>query len=155
MMSRNPYSPPTASVADPPPPVATPRPREATLAVRLLWLSFALGLGTGLVRQSWAGVMEWVIGLISIGLYGALIAWLILKVGRGRNWARITYTVLLVLSYVSILTSWSTYAAAYRGHPEMIVLDGIDTLADLGGLYFMFTKPANAWFRPEKSHEAT
>ena len=148
-MSRNPYSPPTASVADPPPPVAIPRPREATLAVRLQWLSFALGLGTGLVRQSWGDVMEWVIGLISIGIYGAVIAWLILKIGRGRNWARITYTVLLVLSYVSILTSWSTYAAAYRGHPEMIVLDGIDTLADIGGLYFLFTKPANAWFRPE------
>lgn len=149
-MSRNPYSPPTASVADPPPPVATPRPREATLAVRLQWLSFALGLGTGLVRQSWGEVMEWVIGLLSIGIYGAVIAWLILKIGRGRNWARITYTVLLVLSYVSILTSWSTYAVAYRGHPEMIVLDVLDTLADIGGLYFMFTKPANAWFRPEK-----
>ena len=116
--------------------------------MRLQWLAYALGLGTGLMRGPRDSVMEVVVGLVTLGSYGAIVAWLIFKVARGRNWARIVYTVLLLLSYVSLATSWSTYSASYHGHPEIIVLDILDTLADVGGLYFMFTKAANAWFRP-------
>lgn len=146
-MSHNPYAPPTAAVADPPP-ISIPRPREVAVAVRLLWLSFGLGLSSAAWRQSWVNPLEMIVGLVSIGFYGAIIAWLIVKFGRGRNWARIVYTVLLLFGYVSILVSWTTYAAPYHGHPELVGLDVIDTLADIAGLYFMFTKAANAWFRP-------
>ena len=144
-MSRNPYAPPTASVADPPS-VSIPRPLEVTLAVRLQWLSFVLGFASGVMRESWND--RWVVAAVSIAIYAAIVAWLIFKLGRGRNWARIVYTVLVLLGYVSIVTSWHVYIAAYHGHPELLVLDILDTLADIGGLYFVFTKAANAWFRP-------
>jgi hypothetical protein len=146
-MSRNPYAPPTASVADPPP-VVIPRPRQVTLAVRLQWFSLVVGFATAMPRQPWDDAMMLGFALIFIGIYSAIVAWLIFEIARGRNWARIVYTVLALLSYVSMFTSWRMYTAAYHGHPELLVLDIIDTLADIGGLYFMFTRAANAWFRP-------
>ena len=115
-MSHNPYAPPTAAVADPPP-ISIPRPREVAVAVRLLWLSFGLGLSSAIWRQSWVDPFEMTVGLVSVGFYGAILAWLIFKFGRGRNWARIVYTVLLLFGYVSVLMSWTTYAAPYHGHP--------------------------------------
>lgn len=118
-----------------------------TVAVRLQWLSFMLGFAIALERLSWNDIMEWGVGLASTGIYAALIAWLIFKLARGRNWARITYTVVSLLGYVSIATSWPTYSAAYHGHPELVALDVLNTLADIGGLCLMYTKAANAWFR--------
>ena len=149
-MSRNPYAPPTAAVADPPLPVSIPRPREVTLSVRLLWLSFALSCTDTIVRTSLdrdEDVMVQGLALVLVAINGAVAAWLIFKIAGGRNWARIAYTVLSVLGYVSMVTNWSTYLAAYHGEPGWIGLDILATLTDLGGLYLMFTKAANTWFK--------
>ncbi len=154
-MSQNPYAPPTAAVADPPPPTPIPRPREVTVAVRLLWLSFALGLSSGLERMEWVDVMESTVGLVVMGVYSGLLVWLILKIARGRNWARVVYTILLLLSYVSICSGWYTYFLAYRGHAELVALDVLDTLSDIAGLYFLFTRAANAWFKHPYTTQAT
>src|ERR1700744_4542147 len=120
--TRNPYTPPTASVADPPE-VSIPRPRDVTLAVRLQWVSFVMGFASGLLHESWGGQpAEWIVALISIAIYAAIIAWLIFKLSRGRNWARITYTVLSLLGYVSIAFSWRSYF----GNQKLVALDVVD-----------------------------
>jgi hypothetical protein len=87
------------------------------------------------------------LGLVFIAINGAIMAWLIFKIARGRNWARITYTVLSLLGYASIVMNWSTYLAGYHGDLEWAGLDVLGTLADIGGIYLMFTRAANAWFR--------
>jgi hypothetical protein len=127
-----------------------------TLAVWLQWVSFALGFTSALLRQAWdSAAMPWSIALASVGLYSALLAWLIFKIGRGRNWARVVYTILTLLGYLSMGTSWSAYSGSYHGHVSLIAIDVTDALVDIGGLYFMFTRAANAWFRPAQASQDT
>jgi hypothetical protein len=119
-----------------------------TVAVRLQWLSFALGFTSAVMRQWWdSAAMPWTVALVSVGIYGALLGYLIFRIWRGRNWARIVYTALTLLGYLSMLSGWSAYSGAYHNHGSLIAIDLTDALVDLGGLYFVFTRAANAWFK--------
>lgn len=147
-MSRNPYAPPTVSVADPP---GAPlvRPVVVRRAVQLLWISFGIGLLGGL---SHAGPSEpWTLMLGFMAAFGSILAWLIVNIARRRNWARITYLILAVLSDVDSVTSFQSSRSLYHAHPSVLVLDVTGLVVEAVGLCLLFTKSANAWFkaRPE------
>jgi hypothetical protein len=98
-MSHNPYSPPAANVADAPPPPRGERPRAVKIALALLWLGMGLAIVIQLVdvHDPARGLnMGLVIGSQVVGI--ALNVWLFVKIGAGRNWARIVYVVLIGLS---------------------------------------------------------
>jgi hypothetical protein len=143
-MSRNPYAPPTASVADPPSALLV-RPVVIRRAVLLLWISFGVGILGGL---SHAGPEEpWTIMLGFMAAFGSILAWLIVQIARRRNWARITYLILAVLGDVDSVSSWQSSRSLYHVHPSVLVLDVAGLVLEAIGLCLLFTKAANAWYR--------
>src|SRR4051812_16777416 len=105
-MERNPYTPPATAVADPElvPPVE--RPRSVTHAIRLVWVTFVLGIPLGFysTATSDVGAGAVIVALIVIAIVDAvafgICFWLLDSVGGGKNWARI---VLLVLFLVGVV----------------------------------------------------
>ncbi len=145
-MSRNPYAPPGATVADPPsPPVQ--RPPLIARALQLLWISFVLGLIGTFVHETVATSLEWIITTVFVGIYSAVVVWLLYKIGRRRNWSRIVYLVLAVISYLMMVLDWRSYYYSYGNHPGWILLDVLGIAAELVALWLLFSRPANAWFR--------
>ena len=84
--------PPTESTA------TLQRPKEATLAVKLLFVSLGIGLLRGLfglmLKPSGAMLLA---ALIVIAIF-ALCFYLVWKISAGRNWARIILLVLVVIN---------------------------------------------------------
>jgi hypothetical protein len=73
------------------------------------------------------------------------MGWLIVKIGAGRNWARISLLVSFALD--AIYTLWPPYHGTLR-----------TALPDLGlqifALFLLYTAPGSAWFRG-KTREST
>ena len=144
-MARNPYSPPTASVADPPPGAPLARPVVIRHAVQLLWISFGVGFLGGIFHSSPSE--PWTINVGFMAAFGSILAWLIVKIAGRRNWARITYLILAVLSDVDSVTSLQSSSDLYHAHPGVLVLDIAGIVLEAAGLCLLFTRSANAWFR--------
>src|SRR4051812_37666400 len=82
-------------------PFAQQKPREARLAINLLWTSLGLGLLNSASQfdylRSQASV-EFI--LIVAGMTLAIMALLVYFISQGRNWARITFLVLFLIGLV-------------------------------------------------------
>jgi hypothetical protein len=139
-VSDNPYAPPKAVVAD----LATDllsipaRPRAATSATNLLWFAISLGALNSAIVGSLSTLA---VSVLILGLF----AWLTHKVSRGRNWARITLLVIVVLAlpgeFVTLLEQ-PLLAAAISA-----VICGLQITA----LYLVFTGDGARWFRRGKN----
>lgn len=145
----NPYSPPVATVADPPTPPVQRTPLIAR-ALQLLWISFAFDLIQTFLHETAATSVEWLITAVFIGLYSAVVVWLLYKIGRRRNWARIVYLVLAMINYLTMASDWRSYVYSYREHPGWIWVDLTGTAAELVALCLLFCRPANDWFRTKQ-----
>lgn len=115
-MERNLYSPPSAPVSDiSNSAVAAERPHQVSTAVLLLCLSLALGQVTSaLLRQN---LPHNAAALFVEVFTVASLAWLTYKIRVGRNWARMTFSVLDTLrrSNVHRLSSKRTWAKGRLG----------------------------------------
>ena len=111
----NPYKPPEAYVADAADVTPGPRPSAVTRAVIAFWTAWALGVLTlipGVRENVWdnAEIPAGVTLAMAI-VFEAFSAWLIVMVGRGRNWARWTWVVFVVLSFLLMAadpSGWET-----------------------------------------------
>jgi hypothetical protein len=145
-MERNVYSPPTAPVADlTNPVVAMGRPRQVSVAARLLAASLALGVITSTIVQPHTA-MNSRAALVQISseiLTFSIIAWLAYKIWIGRNWARITFAVLTGVG-------WAFYVPAliriFQLSPVAGSINILQTLLQLAALYLLFSNPGRAWF---------
>jgi hypothetical protein len=148
-MATNPYSAPKAVVADPKL-VAVERPRVVTRAVALLWISFLAALVSSYLDVAFpedAGADSVWIGIFVITtIWLAVVAWLIFKLARGRNWARFLYLILAVLSYGLLAFAWQEFAADFRNEPVKAAVGVAGMTMELVAMYLLFTKPANAWY---------
>ena len=79
--------------------------------------------------------------------FGSILAWLIVKIAGRRNWARITYLILAVLSDVEFVSSWQSSRSLYHAHPGVLVLDVAGMMVEAIALLLLFTSSANAWFK--------
>ena len=84
-------------------------------------------------------------GLIAafVLIYGLEVI-LALSIDRGRNWARLTFFVLVALSFMSVLPGlpeFLTYPAS------QLVLNAGILAAELAAIYLLFTPPGSTWFR--------
>src|SRR6185437_1928527 len=113
-MERNPYAPPVSTVADPTE-IRRERPKEVTLAVKLLWTTLALGLaGMFLQPLNATAPAQWIGVIIGVGAVFGIWAWIVSKIARGRNWARILFLVLVVLGLIVTVFVMPTAMAIYR-----------------------------------------
>jgi hypothetical protein len=143
-MERNPYAPPGSVVAhDESGPIRT-RPVAIRRALFLMWASLAL--------EPVSIAIDWSDLLTQSSIYGLAItavvlfavnAWLIVKIGAARNWARITYLVICVLGYGFVMLGIKDEAARA---PLVAGIDLIMLGMDVGALYLMFF-PGGEWFK--------
>lgn len=143
-MERNPYAPPGSNVADP---VETrsERPKEVTLAVRLLWASFFIGI-TGVFLRPAQQVPFIAILIVSVLAFG-FWAWVITCIGNGRNWARILFFVLVGFGLVFAVLFLSATLALYRDRPFNGFLAALNYALEIYTLYLLLTAPAREWFK--------
>jgi len=149
MSSDNPYAPPQAVVQDAPDvALPLPQPHAVTVAVWMLWIEVALSTLSSLIRM---GSVRETIAVIAI-LFGAVLfqglsALLILKIWQGRNWARITYLVLMLLGILSLIQMAATFPVGVQYVPGIeALLTFIGMTLDLVAMYLLFV-PGRAWFR--------
>ena len=145
-MERNPYAPPVSAVADPVE-VRSERPKEVTLAVRLLWASFFIGIAGVFLRpaQEVPFVAILIVSVFAFGLW----AWVITCIARGRNWARILFFVLIGIGLSFALLFLSATLALYRDRPFNGFLAVINYALELYTVYLLLTAPARAWFKQQ------
>jgi hypothetical protein len=147
-MERNLYSPPTAPVADP---VEThtgrpERPTEVGWAMWLLWMSFLLGVFA--MFQPFFLRTSLVFAALTIGTPQAIEAWILFSIGRGRQWARITFLCLWLLSIGYQAVLWKARFVTFNGGlSQRDVITATETLLDLAGICLLFSRRANTWFR--------
>ena len=143
-MERNPYAPPESNVADPVE-VRTERPKEVTLAIKLLWASFFISI-VGVFLQPAQQVPFIAILIVSVGAFG-LWAWVITCIARGRNWARILFFVLIGIGLAFVLLFLSASLALYRDRPFNALLAVINHALEIYTVYLLLTVPAREWFK--------
>ena len=118
-----------------------------TYAVWLIWMSIVLNIPTSIYEfgriQDGGLLVESSLVVAFVLVYGLEIA-LALLIGRGRNWARITFLVLVALSFASVLPGlpvFLTYPVS-----QLALNTGI-LAAELAAIYLLFTPPGSRWFR--------
>jgi hypothetical protein len=144
-MAPNPYTPPKADVKDVGPERAlAERPRQVFYAVVLLWISLVVAVPMVYWEHQRApeeaASFYWVLVLMVLGL--AVVVNIF--IWQGRNWARILF---LVLAVISVLSFVGTIDEILSHSATEIVLNVATLAIDVVAMYLLFTKPGALWFR--------
>jgi len=149
-VSRNPYAPPGAPVADPPlTEPRGPRPAQVTWAVRLFWVDLGLSVLQSSLNAYRDPDHRVLLSLLTDGLSGALLAfeaWVIVKISVGRNWAR-------WVALASVMTA-IPLSLGLLGQASLLdlTLESVSIAVDLVALSFLFLSSGRRWFmRPRNS----
>jgi len=125
--------------------IAASKPKAVGIAVLLLWLALGIGLVTSVVRLSHMALPVSEALMYSIlAIAFAVIALFIYMISRGRNWARITYLVLMLLGMLKTVPS---LISAIDRAPGAGILSATVVAAQLVAIALLFTGSSNAWFR--------
>ena len=114
-----------------------PRPASVATAVKLIWANVALSLLSAVLAFAMLDdLIDQAIG-IGVGL-AALFAYFI---GKGANWARIVYTVLIVIGVLGSL-------AQLGGQPPVLLVLSLVSLAiGIAIVVFLYRPDSNAYFK--------
>jgi hypothetical protein len=148
-MTHNPYAPPSSAVTDVDSGVPLPRPQVVQIAYVLCWVSLVAGVPSivDTFAEGDSEITQAVFNVVFGLLYTALITfaiWVIVSIGRARNWARIVYAVLTGLSLLSMFGSLSEILARpwYAWSSYLLT-----TAMDVVIVVLLFLPAANAWYR--------
>jgi hypothetical protein len=139
----NRFAPPLSDVGEQPEP-RLPPPGVVALAVRLLWISLALGIPSFLyefTRSS--GGSEFGISIAIQLAFAGLAAYINVSIYRARNWARLLGLALTVLE-LGVLVFGPTPA---EEAVIEVVCNWVAAALDAGAMYLLFTRVASAWFK--------
>ncbi len=105
------------------------------------------GAGARLTPDQLVSVMRTVV-LVVGGLLIALYVFLALKMRAGRNWARLTLTLMSVLAIANVGASGSLRVNTKIYSSTMSVISGwVGAAVAVSALVFMFVSTSNAYFR--------
>jgi hypothetical protein len=139
----NPYAPPKAPVAEAP--QRGDAPPAVKTAMKLFWASLFLTFIE--IAFDWervaVGVAPMLIVILTV-LMCSIQVLLYLYIARGRNWARITFLVIFVISLLATLPLAPELARSAPLYATVLV---IDALVVLCAFYLVFF-PGRDWFRP-------
>jgi hypothetical protein len=122
------------------------KPRSVTLAVTLLWVSFAIGI----VRMpldpaaNLKAIPHPAIVWPLVALILAFFCLIILKISSGKNWARITFLVVFLLTLVLGLPS---LAAELARAPVLAAVSIASGVMQAYAAFLLFTSPGKSWFQ--------
>ena len=126
------------------------RPDKVSTALTLLWITIAVGV----VRS----FMEFSNTLESVSAQGfglgfvifttfftlAILAFFIFMIGKGKNWARITFLVLFIIGIpFAVLPLFQSLLT----NPFSGILGIGQTILQIVAIVFLFQKPASDWFK--------
>jgi uncharacterized membrane protein HdeD (DUF308 family) len=154
-MDNNPYAPPRTVVADIESPFDLPRPREVTGAVRLYWLALLVAVPSAIYDMFTTPVPGATLAMLVIifGVIWALVLglmyWIYSSIGKGRNWARILTTVLVV---VGLLFSFWAVPVMFAQSTLSGITYLVQTALNVWATVLLYKEPANTWFRAMKGH---
>jgi hypothetical protein len=148
----NPYLPPKAAVADLAVDARGPRPIAITIALYLIAVRVLLGAipllsvppGVTGTQQ----IIAFMSGAISLA-FAIVLGWFI---ARGRNWARVLYLVLTILSLLSLAWSVSQFVlpegVSMRRSVSLwsVMLNVVPRVLSIAVVVLLFG-PGRAWFR--------
>jgi len=120
------------------------RPREITLATRLLWVTLLLGVLNSMLQ--WSHLREvGSVGFILTVQGGTLfvMVWLVIQISRGRNWARILFLLLFV---AGIALEPRVVLASLTISPVGGAIALVQILMQLVSFYLLFVSPGRAWY---------
>jgi hypothetical protein len=125
------------------------KPKAITSGVILYFSSISLGLPSLLINAAYApaGQSKPVIvigGLLFLSLY-SLLGY---KINSGRNWARLTFAVLMILGLLMTFT----IEPSGRHHQVVTYIFWVQTLLSSAALVLFFLPASTAWFRKTKTH---
>lgn len=125
--------------------VSVEKPVEVSRAVNCLWVSLALGFVKALTDMQHLSAQAAPVFtnfiLVTVIAIGAL---LIYKTGQGKNWARITYLVLMV---IGSLPSLPLVLAEFGRSPVLGAFSIIQIGLQVFALWLLFTNPGKVWFK--------
>ena len=122
------------------------RPRAIIQAIALLWISSALGFAASLseVKSSSGELVLSALVMLAIAVSLTVALW------RGRNWARMVYLILVVLSLANFVALWGTVE-----RPQVeVAMEAVSFVADAGSFFLMFTEPGASWFSDPGEQQA-
>lgn len=156
---------PTGATPEPPPGPAPvgPRPRSVDMAVNLIWAAVALSVvstilafiqiddavdaalesdTTGTLTEDAArtATIAFIIIFLAIGV--GIYALLAIFIGKGRNWARIVFTVL-----AAIFLLLGIFGLAGDQSAISLVVGVVQIALTAATLWFLWQKDSSAWFQ--------
>lgn len=124
------------------------RPNKVSIAIKLLYLALIIGAIRSIFEIFILTQTESINFIIFIILFVlailAILAFFIYTIERGRNWARIIF---LILSIVSIPFSISPLLQSLITNPIFGVIEMSQIGLEITALVFLFQKSSNKWFR--------
>jgi len=127
------------------------KPQSVVTAIRLIWVSLALSLikmpPIITEAKNLGGITAVGIVIFILSCVLGMVAFLVLKMSDGRNWARIIFVVLMVLGISPtlrmIVNEFSK--SAFQGTVSVVQF-GLQIYATV----LLITKPSRDWFQPAK-----
>ena len=122
------------------------KPTSISTAIKLLYATLVIGALRSMLewsRQTQAASPFFVLFVMLSTL--AIIAWLIYKMDRGRNWARITFLIFFILGVpLSVLPLIQSLSYS----PISGMLGLLQIVLQTVALFMLFGRNARPWFRP-------
>lgn len=120
------------------------KPQSVAIAVKLLWISYAMGLARVLMDFTALTAVASLAYVSFVMIFTFVVAgYLIFRIAAGENWARIAFLVMLIIGLIptfpQIINEWSTT-------PLMAMLSIIQLAIQAYAMFLLFTPPGNSWF---------
>jgi len=121
------------------------RPRAVDRGIKLAYASLLFGIVAEVVDfRHFLALAPATDSLATFVFTYGLLLFLILKVSRGRNWARIV----LLLIFLVGLGLYSVFLRdALKRNPMMVFVNIVPTLLQGAALFFWFKPSSGAWFK--------
>jgi|AP68_2_1055508.scaffolds.fasta_scaffold428132_1 hypothetical protein len=120
-------------------------PKQLSTAVILLWASLALGVAKVItLMATMKDDPEKVMGLLIISLpIILLMAWVIYKIGKGKDWARVVYLTLFIIGVTSAVGEILVYLSI---NPIISTMRLGDVLLSAIGIFILFKDSSAKYF---------
>ena len=129
------------------------RPDKVSAALTLLWITITVGVIRSVMEFSnsleVANAQGFGSGFVIFIIFFTLVflAFFIFKIGKGKNWARITF---LVLSITGIPFAVLPLFKSLLTNPISGILGIGQTILEIIALVFLFQKQSSDWFKSMK-----
>lgn len=128
---------------------AATKPAIIQPAISLLWASLAIAaVKVALDWTNFVGRGSAAMTVCIMIFTFAVIGFFVVKIGQGKNWARVVFLVLFVLGIVVAILTWRSEFA----HSRLLgILSIVQAALQATALYFIFTSPGKEWYRKVQS----